>query len=133
MYGKGFRFGIILQLSVGPVCLFVFNTAGEYGFLAGLTAVMAVALVDALYISLAGMGIASVIQKKRIQRVIRVFGFLVLLLFGVSTILGALGLTLFPGMAPLFRCQDEEPVPSGDLADGLKPAHDPVLGRCFFQ
>jgi len=121
MYLKGFRFGILLQLSVGPVCLFVFNVAGENGFRAGMTAVLAVALVDALYITLAGMGIASVIQKERVQRGIRIFGFAVLLFFGLRTILGALGITLFSGGSLFSGVETESLFLQGILLTASNP------------
>ena len=56
----GFLFGMILQLAVGPVCLMVFKTSGLLELKQGLTFVAAVALIDALYIFLASIGIASI-------------------------------------------------------------------------
>jgi len=47
---KGFRFGMILQIAVGPLCLFIFQTAVTSGFFTAMIGVMGVALVDALYI-----------------------------------------------------------------------------------
>ena len=29
---KGFKFGMILQIAIGPICLFVFQTACKSGF-----------------------------------------------------------------------------------------------------
>ncbi|NCB50494.1 MAG: lysine transporter LysE [Clostridia bacterium] len=121
MYIKGFRFGIILQFSIGPVCLFVFNAAGENGFLAGISAVMAVAIVDALYILLAAMGIASVLKNDGIRRVIKVFGFAVLLFFGINTIFGALDITLISGMSLFSGVKTESLFLKGILLTASNP------------
>lgn len=131
MYRKGFRFGIILQLSVGPVCLFVFNTAGEYGFLAGITAVLAVALVDALYISLAGIGVASVLKKEGIRKAIQIFGFAVLLFFGLSTLLSALHITLIPGVNLFSGVKTESQFLKGVLITASNPLTIMFWGGVF--
>ena len=52
VYFKGLRFGLLLQLAVGPVCLFIFSSATRYGTLAALAAVLGGALVDAAEMAL---------------------------------------------------------------------------------
>lgn len=47
MIYRGFKFGMILQLAVGPMCLMVFNTSATYGFLMGLSLVLAISLLIA--------------------------------------------------------------------------------------
>lgn len=39
MIYKGFKFGMLLQLAIGPMCLMVFNTSTTYGFWMGLSLV----------------------------------------------------------------------------------------------
>ena len=51
---RGLRLGIILQLSIGPVCLFILQTAIARGITEALKAVLAVVLVDAFYTECAG-------------------------------------------------------------------------------
>ncbi len=55
---RGFRFGALLQIAVGPVCLFIFQTAASSGFFAAEAAVLAVTLADSLYVAapLSGQG-----------------------------------------------------------------------------
>ena len=65
MIYKGFKFGMLLQLAIGPMCLMVFNTSATYGFLVGLSLVLAISLIDGLYITLSGLGIAAIINKYR--------------------------------------------------------------------
>jgi threonine/homoserine/homoserine lactone efflux protein len=96
MIYKGFKFGMLLQLAIGPMCLLVFNTSATYGFLVGLTLVLAISLIDGLYITLSGLGIAAIINKEKIKSAIKIFGCIVLLWFGTNTITGAFGLNILP-------------------------------------
>lgn len=102
MVFKGYRFGMLLQLAVGPMCLMVFHIAASGGFIKGLTLASAITLIDALYIALSGAGIASIINKPRIKKVIKVFGCIVLVLFGINTILGAFDHQLLPSVSLLL-------------------------------
>lgn len=46
-YLDGLKFGMLLQLAIGPMCLLVFNTAKNMGFINALSLVSAIALIDA--------------------------------------------------------------------------------------
>ena len=94
----GFKFGMLLQLAIGPVCLFVFNTGAQRGFFSGWSAAAAVVVVDYLYITLSGFGVAAVLKKDGVQAWIRAFGAAVLLLFGADMAAGACGFSLLPAM-----------------------------------
>lgn len=98
---KGLRFGMLLQLAVGPICLMVFHTSTTYGVIYGLHLVLAIALVDTLYIALSCVGVAAIIKKGKINEVIKVIGCLVLVLFGANTIAGVFNLSFMPHI-PLF-------------------------------
>lgn len=99
MIFKGFRFGMLLQLAVGPMCFLVFQTAASYGFFSGWQIVLAVALVDALFIALSGMGAAALLRSPKVKTAVRWFGCLVLVLFGLHIGLGALHIQLLPSIA----------------------------------
>jgi threonine/homoserine/homoserine lactone efflux protein len=99
MIYKGFKFGMLLQLAIGPMCLMVFNTSATYGFLVALSLVLAIGLIDGLYITLSGLGIAAIINQEKTKSAVKIFGCLVLLWFGTSTITGAFGINLLP---PLY-------------------------------
>lgn len=43
---RGFKFGMILQIAIGPICIFIFQTACKYGFFMGEMGVLDVVLVD---------------------------------------------------------------------------------------
>lgn len=93
---KGFKFGMLLQLAVGPMCLLVFTTSTAHGFIVGLSLVLAIALIDALYITLSGFGVAAVIGKEKVKKAIKIFGGVVLILFGLNNILGIFAISIFP-------------------------------------
>lgn len=95
---QGLRFGMLLQLAVGPVCLFVLGSSFTDGFRQALSAVAAVALVDTAFIALSALGAAALLAKPFARRAARAVGGLVLCLFGADTLLGALGITLLPGI-----------------------------------
>lgn len=96
MIYKGIKFGMLLQLAIGPMCLMVFNTSATYGVMAGLALVLAIALMDGMYVALSGFGIVTLFNKNSIKVVIKILGSIVLVLFGLNTLLGAFQLSLLP-------------------------------------
>lgn len=97
-YFEGLRFGLLLQFAVGPMCLMVFNTSKNSGFLVALSLVIAIALVDALYIFLASLGASKILKNPKIKNVMKVVGALVLILFGINTILNVFDINIVPGL-----------------------------------
>ncbi|NLU25515.1 MAG: LysE family transporter [Clostridiales bacterium] len=95
---KGLRFGMLLQIAIGPMCLFVFNTAASRGLGMGLLLVCAIALTDALYISLSGLGISAVLNRPKIRKAVQVCGAAILVLFGTNTILNVFGVSILPSI-----------------------------------
>lgn len=95
---QGFRFGMLLQLAVGPVCLFVLRAAFTAGFWPAMGAVLAVTLTDAAYIALSSLGAAALLARPSAQRAARLLGGAVLCLFGLDMALGVLGIKLIPGV-----------------------------------
>jgi threonine/homoserine/homoserine lactone efflux protein len=86
---KGFLFAMLIQIAVGPVCIFVFNTAVSSGFASGMSAVCAVTIVDGLFILAALIGIATIFSKKHSEK-IKYIGAVVLILFSIYMIISAL-------------------------------------------
>ncbi|SDN00643.1 LysE family transporter [Acetanaerobacterium elongatum] len=99
MIFDGLKFGMLLQLSVGPVCLFVFQTSGSRGLLAGLLCVLAAALADAAYITLAGFGASVFFNRPRVRLCVKLFGCVILCLFGLNMVLSVFGLSLLPKLS----------------------------------
>jgi threonine/homoserine/homoserine lactone efflux protein len=81
---QGFSFGMMLQMAIGPVCLFILNVASEKGFLNAEFGVVGVTLIDASYIGLAMAGLAKLINGERTRKYLGYFGVIVLLLFGLT-------------------------------------------------
>jgi threonine/homoserine/homoserine lactone efflux protein len=117
----GFRFGMMLQFSVGPICLLVFRTAGSYGLWAGLLVAAAAAVVDAAYITLAGTGAAALLRSPAVRRAARIFGFLILVLFGAKSILSALGGSSLPEVRLLSETNPGSVFLQGLVATGSNP------------
>lgn len=99
MIVKGYRFGMLLQLAVGPVCLFVFQVALSGGLIPGIMSVAGVGLVDFIFILAAILGIGSVLKKfPTMQKYLKYFGALVLIVFGLSNIFGLWGIVIIPSI-----------------------------------
>ncbi len=100
---KGFKFGMLLQIAVGPVCLFIFGSSVENGFWQAMQGVAAVTLVDSLFIIGAILGMAAILEKKEgAKTFFKYFGASILILFGLQTLLGVFGLSILPAIN-LFR------------------------------
>lgn len=97
-YLDGLKFGMLLQLAVGPMCLMVFNTAKNVGFLVAITLVLAIALVDAFYIILASLGVCKILDKPKIKKAFKITGSLVLIIFGANIILNVFNINIIPGL-----------------------------------
>lgn len=96
---KGFRLGMLLQIAVGPVCLFIFQTAAISGFLPAGGGVIAVVLVDALFIFAALLGIGTLIEKRPgLKAALKYGGAVVLILFGLNLVIGTFWTGFLPGL-----------------------------------
>ena len=98
LFLSGLKFGMLLQIAVGPMCLMVFNTAKNTGFLTALSLILAITLVDALYITLAGLGASKLLKGQRRTKILKMIGAFVLVFFGLSIILNVAGINVIPGL-----------------------------------
>lgn len=98
MIFKGFKFGMLLQLAIGPVCIFIFQLANSHGFYGAEAGVFGVVLIDGIYILAAILGIGAVIEKYKIEWGLKTFGAIVLFIFGLSTVLGLFNINLIPSL-----------------------------------
>lgn len=97
MIVKGFRFGMILQLAIGPVSVYVFQTVIKYGFSKGFESVLGVVFADALFILLAILGLGTILKKsEKRKKLLNTAGSIIMLFFGVSMILAVFGTSLMP-------------------------------------
>jgi len=65
MIFKGFKFGLLLQIAIGPVCLFIFQLAVINGFFVAMIGILAVFIVDSLFIFGAIKGIAALLESRK--------------------------------------------------------------------
>ena len=98
IFFSGLKFGLLLQLAIGPMCLMVFNTARNTGFLTAFSLVLAISLVDAFYITLSCLGTGKLLDKSKYNKIFKILGGLVLIFFGFNMILNIFGVNLIPGL-----------------------------------
>ncbi|OHD11665.1 MAG: hypothetical protein A2086_16015 [Spirochaetes bacterium GWD1_27_9] len=84
---SGLAFGLILQLSIGPVCLYVLKNSLQKNLLNTEVLILAVVLVDALYILLALAGISKLIKNKKNILILKIFSFIILFFYGFFIII----------------------------------------------
>lgn len=89
---RGLTTGLILQLAIGPVFIFVANTIFQKGVIEGILAVIAVTIVDYIYIVLAIFGVGKVFEKENIRRVFVIISSIVLIIFGIIMMKNGIGL-----------------------------------------
>ena len=80
------------------MCLLVFNTAADGGLAGGLTLMSAIALVDLTFIVLAGLGVGALLERNNVRKAVKLFGSLVLVLFGANMAAEAFGIGLLPNV-----------------------------------
>lgn len=99
MFLQGFRFGMLLQIAVGPVCLFIFKTAAAVGIFEAITGVAGVTIIDAAYLLAAIWGMGAFLEKYQNVKVgLHYFGAAVLIIFGLSNLLGAFQIPFLPSL-----------------------------------
>jgi threonine/homoserine/homoserine lactone efflux protein len=96
---EGLMFGMIGQFTIGPVCLYIINTAISKGFIIAFVSAIGVTIADGVYILLALAGISGLSVNNKAQAVFRIAGGVVLLLFGLDIILGVFGKPILPKAA----------------------------------
>lgn len=82
-FWQGLGFGLILQISVGPVCIAVLHQGLSQGFRQAWAMVWGVAVVDALYIVLSVLGVSALLQIGPARIAIGLAGAGLLIFFGL--------------------------------------------------
>jgi len=83
----GFLTGLILQIAIGPVFLYILNISLQRSIVDGLFAVIAVTIVDYIFIALAVLGLGKLLERPKIKLGLGVVSSVVLILFGIIMIL----------------------------------------------
>lgn len=85
----GFAYGILLQISVGPVFFAILHKSINDGFLEALKMVFGITLVDGLYILISFTTMSALLRIHYLNLAIRFLGTIVLILFGINYIKSA--------------------------------------------
>lgn len=80
---SGLRTGMMLQLAIGPIFFYLVSIGMESTLVNSLLAVLAVTIVDCLYIGLSLFGIGRFLQKEQVKRRFGTVSSVVLMLFGM--------------------------------------------------
>ncbi|WP_088226173.1 LysE family transporter [Desulfosporosinus sp. FKB] len=121
MITKGFKLGMMLQLAIGPVCVFIFTLGGNKGLLTAELAVLGVAIIDALYILLAIFGIASFIDKERVKQILKLFGSIIVAIFGLHIVVGTFGWEVLPNVSLFNGIKTENSFVEGIILTASNP------------
>jgi threonine/homoserine/homoserine lactone efflux protein len=111
-FWQGLGFGLVLQISVGPVCIAVLHKGLTLGFRNAFSMVWGVVLVDAFYIVLSLVGITAILQAGPARKAIGLAGALLLLYFGLRYLRA-------PAQPVQFERQPESPAKSFAYGVGL--------------
>jgi len=88
VFVSGLLTGLVLQLGIGPVFFFVVNLALQKTIYDGFAGVIAVTIVDFLYIALAIFGVGKLLEQKKIKKAFGIVSSIVLIIFGAIMIIG---------------------------------------------
>jgi threonine/homoserine/homoserine lactone efflux protein len=80
---NGFLTGLTLQLAIGPVFFFITNLALQKSVLDGFAGVLAVTIVDCLYITLSILGIGRLLENAEFKKGFGIISSVILILFGI--------------------------------------------------
>lgn len=80
---NGMLTGLFLQLAVGPVFFYIFGITVDSNYINGLSGILAVTIVDYLYIVLSLIGIGRLLQEDKIKKIFGIVSSAILMLFGL--------------------------------------------------
>lgn len=84
---SGFLTGLLLQIAIGPVFLFILHITLQKTVIDGFFAIIAATIVDYIFIALAVLGVGKLLEKPKIQLGLGITSSVVLILFGIIMIL----------------------------------------------
>lgn len=75
--------GLFLQLALGPVFFYIFGITVDSSYINSLSGILAVTIVDYIYIALSLIGIGKLFQQDRIKKIFGIVSSAILILFGL--------------------------------------------------
>lgn len=95
----GLKFGMVLQFAIGPITILILQIAIFGGFFEGMMAVFGAFLADTLFVMLAILGIGAFIKQYPKQfTLLKWFGAVVMIIFGLSMVLSVFEVQLLPSI-----------------------------------
>lgn len=79
----GLKTGFFLQLAIGPLFFFVIGITLDSGFRCGLFGIIAITLVDFIYIMLSILGVGIILSNSRHKNKVNTISNIVLITFGI--------------------------------------------------
>ncbi|MDD5721368.1 MAG: LysE family transporter [Candidatus Pacebacteria bacterium] len=86
IFKNGLFTGLVLQLAIGPVFIFIINLTLQKTALDGLVATLGATFADYIYITLAIFGIGKLLEKEKVKRIFGIISSFVLIIFGIFII-----------------------------------------------
>ncbi len=87
---NGLLTGLFLQLAIGPVFFYILGITVDSYFINSIAAILAVTIVDYIYITLSIIGLGKLLEKEKIKKIFGIIGSIVLILFGVMILIKGL-------------------------------------------
>jgi threonine/homoserine/homoserine lactone efflux protein len=117
---NGIIYGLVLSLLIGPVFFTIIQTSVERGFKCGVLVATGVAISDALYITIAYLGISQITANDHIRIYLANAGGAILILFGLYNLF----IKSRKGLEPQEHIKERNPlryVAKGFIINGLTP------------
>jgi threonine/homoserine/homoserine lactone efflux protein len=86
---NGLLTGLFLQLAIGPVFFFISRIALQSNFSNALAGILAVTLVDYIYIALSILGLGKIMENEKAKKISGIIGSVALMIFGTSILIHA--------------------------------------------
>ncbi|OHD36367.1 MAG: hypothetical protein A2015_04185 [Spirochaetes bacterium GWF1_31_7] len=86
---SGILTGMFLQLAIGPVFMYVLGITIDSNYIISLSGIIAVTLVDFIYIIISIVGIGKILENELIKKTFGILSSFVLILFGVTILFGS--------------------------------------------
>ena len=80
---NGMLTGLFLQLALGPVFFYIFGITVDSNYINSLSGILAVTIVDYIYIVLSLIGVGALLQKDKIKKIFGSVSSVILMLFGL--------------------------------------------------
>lgn len=82
VFKDGLYTGLLIQLAIGPIFIYVINLSLQKTLFDGLMGVLAATAVTYIYIALSAFGIGKMLEKEKVKNIFGIVSSIVLIIFG---------------------------------------------------